>query len=112
MPQHVPRAKRLPETKSQCGFLPNSRWRNPAPKMPLSIPGKSPLQAKVEKPPLLSISRVGVMAEPDREARPSGSAEASDPARLEDTAVVQNRIAMRIGSDGWVVARQPACRRA
>ena len=43
------------------------------------------------------------MAEPDREARPSGSAEASDPARLEDTAVIQNRIAMRIGSDGWIV---------
>jgi hypothetical protein len=26
-----------------------------------------------------------------------------DPARLEDTAVIQNRIAMRIGSDGWIV---------
>ena len=71
--------------------------------MPLSIPGKCPLQAKVEKPPLLSIFRVGVIAEPDREARPSGSAVASDQARLEDTAVVQNRIAMRIGLDGWVM---------
>jgi hypothetical protein len=28
---------------------------------------------------------------------------ASDPALLEDSAVVQNRIAMRIGSDGWIV---------
>ena len=37
--------------------------------------------------------------EPDREARPSGSAEASDPARPEYTAVVQNRIAKRLG--GW-----------
>ena len=42
------------------------------------------------------------MAEPNREARPSGSAVASDPAEREDTAVVQNRIATRIGSDGWV----------
>jgi hypothetical protein len=41
--------------------------------------------------------------EPDREARPPGSAVASDPVLLEDTAAVQNRIAMRIGSDGWVV---------
>jgi hypothetical protein len=44
-----------------------------------------------------------LVSNPGREARPSGSAEASDPARLEDTAAVQNRIAMRIGSDGWIV---------
>jgi hypothetical protein len=90
------------KAKSQCGFLPKVGGKPPTEKV-VSIPGKSPLQAKVEKPPLLSISRVGVTAEPDREARPSGSAVASDPARLEDTAVIQNRIAMRIGSDGWIV---------
>ena len=89
------------KTKSQYGFLPKAGGEIRTEDV-VSIPGKPPLHAKVEKPPLLSISRVGVMAEPDREARPSGSAEASDPARLEDTAVVQNRIAMRIGLDGWV----------
>jgi hypothetical protein len=90
------------KTKSRCGFLPNVGGKSPT-ENAISIPGKPPLHAKVEKPPLLSISRVGVMAEPDREARPSGGAEASDPARLEDTAAVQNRIAMRIGSDGWII---------
>jgi hypothetical protein len=88
--------------KSQCGFLPKVGGKTPT-ENPISIPGKPPLQAKVGKPPLLSISRVGVMAEPDREARPSGSAVASDPAPLEDTAVIQNRIADRIGSEGWLV---------
>ena len=67
--------------KSQCGFLPNVGGETLT-ENATSIPGKSPLQAKVEKPPLLSIFRVGVIAEPDREARPSGSAVASDPARL------------------------------
>lgn len=90
------------KTKSRCGFLPKAGGK-PATENVVSIPGKLPLHAKVGKPPLLSISRVGVMAEPDREARPSGSAEASDPARPEDTAVVQNRIAARIGPDGWIV---------
>ena len=87
------------KAKSQCGFLPKAGGKTPTEKA-LSIPGKPPLQAKVEKPPLLSISRVGVMAEPDREARPSGSAVASDPAPLERTEVVQNRIAKRL-PDGW-----------
>ena len=99
---HVSRAKHASKTRSQCGFLPKVGGKTPTENV-ISIPGKPPLQAKVGKPPLLSISRVGVMAEPDREARPSGSAVASDPARREDTAVVQNRIAMRIGSDGWIV---------
>lgn len=87
------------KTKSRCGFLPEAGWETHTENV-VSIPGKPPLHAKVGKPPLLSISRVG-MAEPDREARPSGSAVASDPARLEDTAVVQNRIAQRLGRDGW-----------
>jgi hypothetical protein len=89
------------KTKSQCGFLPNAGGKIPT-ENAISIPGKPPLHAKVEKPPLLSISRVGVMAEPARGARSSRSAVASEPARSEDTAVVQNRIATRIGSDGWV----------
>ena len=90
------------KAKSQCGFLPKAGGKTLT-ESAISIPGKPPLRAKVENPPLLSISRVGVMAEPDREARPSGSAEASDPARPEDTAVVQNRIATRIGANGWLV---------
>jgi hypothetical protein len=95
----------LPKTKSQCGFLPKvggkSRTENA-----VSIPGKPALQAKVEKPPLLSISRVGVMAEPDREARSPKSAVASDPAQREDTAAVQDRIAKRIRPDGRVVLQR------
>jgi hypothetical protein len=93
------------KTKSQCGFLPEAGGKTPT-ENALSIPGKPPLHAKVEKPPLLSISRVGVMAEPDREARPSGSAVASDPAQREDTAAVQDRIAKRIGPDGWIVLQR------
>ena len=90
------------KTNSQCGFLPKVSGKTLT-ENANSIPGKPPLHAKVEKPPLLSIFRGGVTAEPDREARPSGSAVASDPAPLEDTAVVQNRIAVRIGADGWIV---------
>ncbi|WP_441254289.1 hypothetical protein [Bradyrhizobium sp. 613_E4_N2_2] len=89
------------KTKVQCGFPPKVGGEIPTEKH-IFIPGKSPPQAKVEKPALLSIFRGG-MPVPDREARPSGSAEASDPASPEDTAVVQNRIAMRIGPDGWIV---------
>jgi hypothetical protein len=96
-------AREMPsKTRSQCGFSPKVSGKSPT-ENALSIPEKSPLHAKVGKPPLLSIFRDGMMPEPDRGARPSGGAVASDPARMEDTAAVQNRIAERIGSDGWIV---------
>ena len=101
VPQQARRVRHPPKQKPSAGFRQKSVGKSPTENV-VSIPGKPPLRAKVGKPPLLSISRVGVVAEPDREARPSGGAEASDPARLEDTAVVQNRIATRIGPNGWI----------
>jgi hypothetical protein len=87
------------KTKSRCGFFSKVGGKSPA-EIANSIPEKSPLQAKAGNPPLLSISRRGEQAKPDREARPTGGAVASDPAPLERTEVVQNRIAGRLPG-GW-----------
>jgi len=96
-------AREMPnKTLAWCGFFPKVRGETTT-ENTNSIPGKPPLQAKAENPPLLSISRDGVRANPDHEARPSGSAVASDPAPVGRTEIVQNRIASRLGPDGWYI---------
>jgi hypothetical protein len=93
------------KTLSRCGFLPKAGGEATTENIN-SIPGKPPLDANVENPAPLSISRVGMQTEPDREARPQGSAVASDPAPIEGIEVVQDRIARRLGRDGWNILAQ------
>ena len=94
------RAQRAEKANDRWGNLPTFGGETPIENVNATA-AKPALHDKVVKPTLLSISRGGSAEEPDREARPSGSAVASDPARMEGIEVVQNRIAQRIGRDGW-----------
>lgn len=98
------KAKSQKKTKNQCRKMPafgdKNRHRNsdfPVPKTGTK---------KLAKTITTSISRDIPPQQPAREARPPGSAVASEPAAsrtLERADVLQSRIASRLGSNGWPI---------
>lgn len=99
--------KSSPKTKSQCRKMPvfgdENRHRKTNFPVPVSI------TKDVAKTGTTSISRGGKQPTKAREARSSESAVASGPgAPTERPEIIQNRIAQRLGADGWLVLSEIA----